>query len=70
MSDAEHEMKGVKCPVCGGTAPEPRWLCLARIVGEAKQGEFCGYSLEGMAKFEAKAREKMTVTPSAIFGHD
>ncbi len=35
----------VKCPVCGETAPEPRWICLTR--SQHTPGQKCDNSVEG-----------------------
>ena len=42
------------CPVCGETAPEPRWTCLYRASGSAVPGRPCGQSVEGQARLEAR----------------
>lgn len=41
---------GLRCPICGETAPEPAWMCLYRIAGSAVLGEPCSYSVEGASQ--------------------
>lgn len=45
---------GLRCPMCGETAPEPASLCLALIAGVAGPGEPCPYSREGEARCAAE----------------
>lgn len=42
-----------RCPICGETAPTAE-LCIPKLVGIAKPGEPCDYSLEGEARFAAE----------------
>lgn len=47
------------CPVCGGLDPEPRWFCLRRFIGEAKQGEPCTYALKDAGEQLADLKERI-----------
>lgn len=40
------------CSACGERDPYPRWFCLFRAAGVAKQGEPCSYSLDGADRAE------------------
>lgn len=53
IADAMEIQRGGVCPICGETAPEPRWLCIPRWFGQAVKGEPCSYSLEGHERISA-----------------
>lgn len=61
MADAQKT-----CPICGETAPEPAWLCLPRMMGEAKAGKPCTYSVEGDARGNARLAEACEALRAAV----